>query len=433
MKLRSITVISLVLPFILWGWLFPFPLAQDDYYLISQAVFNSTGQQILSSLPNSDSIFFRPLGMQAYFYLMVRLFWITAWKYRIIAVFIHGINSILVYKISQKIIKLGAGFVWIMYLISPLQFAAIGWIANISYLTGALFAFLSILSTLKQKPKLSILFFVLGILTNELVVTVPILIFLLNYLKNRLSFKLTIIRIIPMLVIFGLYIIIRLKFPSASGGDYGFRIGSNVIQNIRWLLMWILGWPETYKDQFISFFNLNKSFLSTFSGETLIFAATSLSALGILLKSAKNYRLILLGISWFIAALSPVIFFSNHIYPYYAVIAAVGLYLIIADVLFQLPRKLWTVFMVLWVIQFIAGLKINLATHWWPRHALEAGNLISKIKNNHPFLPGDKKLFLTVCNPAQAKLVLAGDNAVKLIYNDPDAKLYFNCNSQLQR
>src|SRR3990167_8708748 len=157
MKTRLITVISIVLPFILWGRLFPFSLAQDDYYLIAQAAFNSIDQQILSSLPNMDSIFFRPLGMQAYFYLMVRLFWITAWKYRIIAVFIHGINSILVYKISQKMIKSGTALVWLMYLLSPWQFAAIGWIANITYLTGALFAFLSILPTFKQNPKLSIL------------------------------------------------------------------------------------------------------------------------------------------------------------------------------------------------------------------------------------------------------------------------------------
>ena len=148
-------------------------------------------------------------------------------------------------------------------------------------------------------------------------------------------------------------------------------------------------------------------------------------------KSIKDYWLLMFGISWFIAALSPVIFFTSHNYPHYAIIAAVGLYLIIAGFLSQSSRKLRTVFIVLWIIQFIAAQKINLATHWWPRHALEASSLISEIKNNYPFLPGDKRLFLTVCNPVQAKLVLSGDNAVKLIYNDPDAKLYFNCNPQL--
>ena len=150
MKTRLITVISLVLPFILWGKLMSFPLAQDDYYLTSRAAFNSVSQQILSSLPDTDSIFFRPLGMWAYFYLAVRLFWVTAWKYRMIAILVHGINSILVYKISQKIIKSGAVFVWLMYLIAPWQFAAIGWIVNISYLTGAMFTFLSILSAFEK-------------------------------------------------------------------------------------------------------------------------------------------------------------------------------------------------------------------------------------------------------------------------------------------
>jgi hypothetical protein len=431
MKTRLITVISLVLPFILWGRLFPFSLAQDDYYLISQAAFSSLGQQILSSLPNPDSIFFRPLGMQVYFYLVVKLFWTTAWKYRIIAILVHGINSILVYRISQKIIKSGAVFVWLMYLISPWQFAAIGWIVNISYLTGAMFVFLSILLSFRQKLKLSILFFAIGILTNELAVTVPLLIFMISLFKNRLSLKKAIIRVIPMFVILGFYIIIRLKFPSASTGDYGIRVGTNVIQNIRWLLMWTFGWPETYKDQFTSLFNINKTFLSVFSGETFIFSVISIVTLAVFLESVKNGRLMLLGIAWFMAALSPVIFFSNHISPHYVVIASVGFYLIIAEGLSGFSSKLKVVFIAIWIIQFIAALKINLATHWWPRHALEAGRLTAIIKNKFPSLPPDKNLLLDVNDPREADLVLAGDSAVKLIYNDANVKLCLNCYSKL--
>ena len=122
--------------------------------------------------------------MWAYFYLAVRLFWATAWKYRMIAILVHGINSILVYKISQKIIKSGAVFVWLMYLIAPWQFAAIGWIVNISYLTGAMFAFLSILSAFEKGLFLSVLFFFMGILTNELVIVVPLLMMLLRFAKR---------------------------------------------------------------------------------------------------------------------------------------------------------------------------------------------------------------------------------------------------------
>ncbi|MEK9171094.1 MAG: hypothetical protein AAB823_00110 [Patescibacteria group bacterium] len=424
MKTRLITVISLVLPFILWGKLMSFPLAQDDYYLTSRAAFNSVSQQILSSLPNTDSIFFRPLGMWAYFYLAVRLFWVTAWKYRMIAILVHGINSILVYKISQKIIKSGAVFVWLMYLIAPWQFAAIGWIVNISYLTGAMFTFLSILSAFEKRLFLSVLFFFMGILTNELVTVVPLLMMLLRFAKKRRL-------IIPIIIILGLYGAVRLKFPSASNGDYGFRIGTNVIQNIRWLGMWTLGWPETYKDQFTSFFNLNKDFLPVFSGETFIFALTSVLILAVFLTSIKSNRTILLGISWFIAALSPVIFFNNHIYPHYVLIASVGLYLIIAGALSQLTRQSKIVFIAIWILQFTAGVKINLATHWWPRHALAAGKLTAIIKNKYPSLPSDKNLLLEVNDPREAELVLAGDSAVKLIYNDAGAKLNFGSNPKL--
>ena len=153
--------------------------------------------------------------------------------------------------------------------------------------------------------------------------------------------------------------------------------------------------------------------------------------LGILLRFRKNYRLILFGTSWFIAVLSPVIFFSSHIYPHYAIIAAVGLYLIIANALSQSPRQLRMIFIALWAIQFITGLKINLATHWWTRHALEAGRLTKIIKNKYPSLPPDKNLLLEVNNQREVNLVLAGDNAVKLIYTDRDAKLIVTQESSL--
>ena len=138
-----------------------------------------------------------------------------------------------------------------------------------------------------------------------------------------------------------------------------------------------------------------------------------------------------LGISWFIVALSPVIFFSNHISPHYAAIASVGLYLIIAEALSWLPAKLKVFFIAIWIIQFIAALKINLATHWWTRHALEAGRLTKIIKNKYPSLPPDKNLLLEVNNQREVNLVLAGDNAVKLIYTDRDAKLIVTQESSL--
>lgn len=425
MKPALITAISLILPFILWGKLILFSLTQDDFYLISQAVFNSPSQQFLTSFPNQDSIFFRPLGMQGYFYLFARIFWLSAWKYRLVSILFHGINSILVYKISRKIINSGSIFVWLMYLISPWQFAAIGWVANISYLTGAMLALSSILAGLGKNKKLSWLFFTLGILTNELALVVPALILMLNFWKDRPQplAEGGIRWLVPMGVIAGVYGVIRLNFPSASTGDYRFGIGWNIIQNLRWLSMWTLGWPETYRDQFISFFTIDKSFLTTFFWETIIFIAASLAVLTVSLKSLKDRRLVLLGLLWFVTALTPVIFFSRHIFPHYVIIASVGLYLIIAAGLSRLSKQLKIIFITLWTIQSLAGLRINLSTHWWVQHTILAQSLVDQIKSNYPNLPESKMILIKTDNPQRAKLVLSGDNAVRLLYNDPSAKL----------
>ena len=52
-------------------------------------------------------------------------------------------------------------------------------------------------------------------------------------------------------------------------------------------------------------------------------------------------------------------------------------------------------------------------------------------KNKYPSLPSDKNLLLEVNDPREAELVLAGDSAVKLIYNDAGAKLNFGSNPKL--
>ena len=62
---------------------------------------------------------------------------------------------------------------------------------------------------------------------------------------------------------------------------------------------------------------------------------------------------------------------------------------------------------------------------------MAAGKLTAIIKNKYPSLPSDKNLLLEVNDPREAELVLAGDSAVKLIYNDAGAKLNFSSNPKL--
>jgi hypothetical protein len=82
-------------------------------------------------------------------------------------------------------------------------------------------------------------------------------------------------------------------------------------------------------------------------------------------------------------------------------------------------------FLALWVIQSFSAFRVNLITHWWVQHARLSASLIEQAREKDPILPKSGVVVLQTPDPRQAEIVLAGDNAMRVLYNNPAVKTVF--------
>jgi hypothetical protein len=409
--------------------LLPYTFTQDDFYLLRQAQVTTLKKFIKHSSPRQESIYFRPLGMQGYFWLNWRLlgFRPEAWRY--VNLVVHSLNGALVYLLTKRVIGKYELVTMLLYLTAPLHFAAIGWIANVSFLTGTTITLLTILTALdKRKSTLMLIgLYTTALLINELTIVIPLLLLLLSVWKLDSLPQERLLHLFAVLVpITGLYLIFRARSPITTVSEYEMGIGRHVAQNIRWLLLWTFGWAESTKDYFVSLFRLKKEFTTSFPVETTVQVTGTAVLIMISLIGLWRKRRLLLGLAWFLISIMPVILFRRHLFPHYAMIGSIGFFWIVVGGWSCLRRPLRYLFIGLWTLQVSVIMQLNLITHWWIHHTQLTDKLLDDITMRYPSLPPSKEIIVQTDDPDRARIVLAGDNAVQLLYNDPQAKVVFN-------
>ncbi len=91
-------------------------------------------------LPREDVVYYRPLGIPIYFYLIKLLFGLNYKIFHFFSLFFHLINTFLVFLLIRKVIrndpaaKLGA----FLYGTSAVHFLSLGWVVNFSFWTSIL-------------------------------------------------------------------------------------------------------------------------------------------------------------------------------------------------------------------------------------------------------------------------------------------------------
>lgn len=430
MRWQIILLLSFTIAFAVFGSLLPFSFTQDDFFLLRQATFNTVWEQLQASLPRVDSIYFRPLGMQGYFYVGRRILGVHPWAFRTVSLIIHSTNATLVFLLARKILRFSHWIVWFLYLTAPLHFAAIGWVANTSFMTGTALVLTSLLIFEQKNSRrvLCLVLFIAALLTNELAVVLPFVLLIFTWwVKRKISLPKKEDRtfFIALLIVEAAYIGFRLLTVRFVKGPYALSVGRHVFGNIRWFLLWIVGWVESSKDYFIGPFSIRWDFFQTFRFETTLTIIVTILMAVLVTRALLKNRFYSLGIIWFVGSILPMAFFRHHISPHYAMIGSIGLYLVIGYACETLPRFGRIAVVVLWAFQSISAARLNLVTHWWVQHADLSRTLTRQIQERYPSLPQDKVIVVESQEPDRAEIVLSQDNAVQLIYNDPAAKTLF--------
>ena len=393
--------------------------------------------------------------MQVPFFLVGKFFGITPLPFKIATFLIHLLNGFLVYKLITEILKkevlglVGA----FLYLTSATHHILFYWASTFSFVLAQTYFFASFLCFLKKQKKASFLLFIFGLLTNELLFTIPLVMTLWILLNQHRKQLLTIAHFIFASV---LYIFLRFViFSLPKSENYTFITGwKQPLLTLRNFIFWALNWPEEVQGQFTKYIILSLAFITQFKPYVILFfVLTVLFCIFFIiipilrLFTTKTqitlFRPVLFGTGWFVITSLPVLMFAHHAYTYYVPIPLFG-FLLAALSLFSssmrgLPVKTSVAlifivgFSLIWFTASLKTIELNQLIHWAPQRAERAYFVASKIKSKYSALPPDAVVIITKDNArrdawdvrSETIWALGDQNGMRVLYNEPTITTYF--------
>ncbi|OGG19157.1 hypothetical protein A2721_01935 [Candidatus Gottesmanbacteria bacterium RIFCSPHIGHO2_01_FULL_47_48] len=322
------------------------PFFQDDFELLSSA----SPEYFLKTVPDFH---YHPISNQIFYFASYSLFAHNPFGYHLIHFVITILSPFLLYQISKILLRSQrkALLATFFYGLNISLFALYYWIAVSYFVFGSLFFFLTIFLYLKSKnsfwPTLS---FVLALLSNELALVVPGVLFLISFYLRKWSKTLLAIIFTDLIFIFLKFFWIGFPVENA----YKIELSTQVFATLRWYLLRAFNLPEGV----LNFTNTHIFLVF------IVFVAIILLSLHLYVRSTKqNWRLFILGPTWFLIGALPFFFLPGHMSAYYIAFSLPGMVIIFAEILS--PRKLILLLaMLLYLAASTTGLDFLSQTHW---------------------------------------------------------------------
>lgn len=374
---------------------FSFVLYDDEEYIIlnPRLRIGFTFENIRWYLTSSFAGNWHPVTWFSHI-LDVQLFGLHAMGHHLTSVVLHGINSILLFLFLQRF----TGSLWrsasvaALFAVHPLNVESVAWIAERKNVLSTLFWILTLYfyaSYTEQKSKsfymLSVFTFILGLMSKQMLVSIPFVLLLLDYWPLRRISRHTEIK---MLVYtrskeFGILILEKLPFlilsiiasvivvvsqnhaiNSLSGYSLGRRFANAATSYIQYLRKFI--WP----DDLIVFYPFPDRIPVW---ETIVSALFLLIITLGAVSLRKRYPEMFVGWFWYLITLIPVIGIVKiglqSMADRYAYVPTVGIFMIvvwrISDIAGKRPlRKFITTCIVSVCIMIFSVLAWHQASYW---------------------------------------------------------------------
>lgn len=410
--------------------------AQDDFSLLFISKAETLREFFLLFKPLKTAIFYRPLSMQLYFFLVRTIFGLRPLAFHLITFIFHLLNTFLVYRLIKIITKdkLTPFMVAFCFSISSTHFMSLFWICEFSLILSSFFALLAFINYLKKRQSLFLFFFLLGLLSNELTATLPFII--LSYeliLKRRLFLKKM---ILPISLIIGFILLRFFWFPTYLGEFYKPEFSlKQFLSNSRWYLFRSLSLPELIKDYLKKDPLLQINLLSS-----LIFLSAAFLLPNFLLYKKKKLKLrtSLFALAWFIFSLLPVIFMPKHLLSSYLTLGLPGILLFWLNPLSSVAKKIRKPLVFISLFSFFTASIISVRFlenhHWIVYRAKLAKKNLKAILKEYPKFEDNSLIYFKNTKPDTSKelyLAMAGEAALKVFYNNPTLEVFFEDFHQL--
>jgi len=381
---------------------------QDDFYSLRLSRTNNLFNflKFLSPWHQQDFPWFRPLGTQFFFFW--DHFMPQNYSYlvlRTISFSFHFANFFLIFKILSKIFK-RKDISWLLaflYLVAPFHFQSLYYIAAFQQILVAFWQFLGFYFYLNKRRKVVYLCFVFALLSKEIAIVYPALLFLFSLIEQKeINFKKAFCRIKKEFfywLVFGVIIIFYgllrwLSFSQSPGSEYELSLSARTfLSSARWYVIWLLGAPETiisyagrgFAFNWFSFVKDAKILGYLFTGTFLAEVALLCLILVRLISSGKGRKKILsllvwFGI-WFVISLISVSFLPYHRYSYYLNMAFLALLLIVARMMSKKSGVLLAILVGVFILNGYFAIGIDSKLHWAPARSKIAAKYYQFFKN----------------------------------------------------
>ncbi|KKP59958.1 MAG: Tetratricopeptide TPR_1 repeat-containing protein [Candidatus Gottesmanbacteria bacterium GW2011_GWA1_34_13] len=350
---------------------------QDDFYFLAITRIHTFSQFFSLFIPDPNNVWYRPLSSPVFFYLLKLLFGYNPFGFHLIVFVTHVFTIWLLYFFIKTILKnnLIALLSGLFYGIHQLHTVSLSWLATYPFILGPTMLLLTLIFFYKQKIYLSLLFFIFGLLSWEIIVIVPIILILFTILIEKQK---KFLRITPFICLSVLLVIVRLVIfkTEVKTNLYSIQFSWEIISLFKFYLLRLVGLPMLITEMP----NVEKIITLLLSG-----FFTIITIYGFYLSYIKRHlqkRIVLFLLLLMIIGIGPFLFLPNHIAPHYLSVALIGYAILSAygiyEVILNIKHKkiISTIIILIFVINQYIGIDWTYKTHWIFQRAVLAKKLI---------------------------------------------------------
>lgn len=413
--------------------------SQDDFFHLNQIADKN-----LSDIPSffltqaEGQTFYRPLSREVFNLIMYKSFGLNPLPFHLMNLTMIIAVAVMIYKIAQLVFlkKLLSYLATLVYFISPVRNSELYYLASLQTLMSTFFSLICIFLYLKKSTALSLIFFIMALLSHESAVVTPLILLALNIFLFR-KINLNIVLFFTMSAAVLLFTLWGgLPAPDVYRPTFNPKV---VLNSLSWYTLWSMGLPEMLVDFVGSGLMINQNFFRWFGQYALtvfpLSALIILSLLTFLILKRKDkifLKSLFLIATLFIISISPFLFFPQKKFVYYLEYASVWFS---AGVALILVNRKWSIVLLLaFFLISVETVSLNKITYWAAKRAKAAESLINTVKfaapqgNSYYFINDPEYPFIANQwggSSRQAFYILSGANAVQLTFKDKSIKVFY--------
>ena len=403
---------------------------QDDYGWLASSRFRSLSEYARVFFRFNPALTYRPLSQETFFFLGQKIFGLWPPGFHLVSVFFHLLSSVLVYFLARRFCPVLPSLVGTFFFaMHSAQMRSVYWISALPEPMALALILSSFLLFIRFDRRndlaawiVSIMAMGLAMMSKESTLTLPLVFaaYCLFFSRARLLWT------IPFFAVSGLYAAIRLI--SVPLAQYPLVFGRELLGNVAAYFSWSAGFTQT-----LLIVKLGRDAVASYP----VVAFGFVLAVALMLALARDKRVAAFAAIWFMIALQPVLYFRQHIDPYYLAPALAALALLIATALPE-PRGVrdWKAMLpaaaVVCYTLWFAPVSIRLEGRWWNERALTGKRILDLMPAVDDQLPAGRIAYIFGFTEAELG-VLQKDAAFKAFGFSPARYILIGLNPDMPR